>query len=425
MSYDIDIWTSVVNTSIQDKAFMPLMKNIDEDQTWKGYTLIDNIYADNKTILQYMHKDNLINDSLYTQHIIYHPFVLNRQVSIDINKLTNEAGTLIFPAGTYEYRLYGYWINEFGIILDDINELDKLSITIIIGGWIVTRIENLLVDNIISSHIKYNNEKMHIPLSYLLCNHDYPLPNIGLFFHDMHIDIKYHGNVLLDKQINFYIDYLSLKDEISLTYDTYKPLQQLQPKDSSPILGSDRIIHQEQIMTQLLNVFNNNVYLMFNHPTHILYIYFSDYRDYMENYELRFNNNIVQDITITKTNNDTFNSMYAEMFNAKRNYEEALMDLPILVDICKYIILPYLYKDISVEPLLNKTIYKIEFDPTIDQFAFVMPKMYINLSRIDTVHFFFTHNYNNPDKQISVNVLALNKNMIVMKEGITGIHYAN
>jgi hypothetical protein len=445
MEYNMML-ASIYNDGSQDKACMPIMKRIDNPY---HYTFEDNIYNDNKTILECTKRSNILDDTLYTKKMMTFPITIKKEFIIDIHQFKDENQIHIFPnihnnnTGRCPQD-YDYWINEFGIVLENLDDLDKFTITIDIGGSIIIKMDNLLVNNLISNRIKYNNNLFYVPISYFLLNYEYPFPDIGLFYHGLSIYVKYRGSELLDSNFNFYINYSKVKNKYGSNYcdkpvECAKSLQEfdywnkyqycIEKSDVQQPIPENRlekIIHQEQNVKQLLVNSQHKTLLPFNHPVHLLYMYFDDYGDYLEDCKLIFDGRVLKDIKFTKVNSDIYDKLNNYINSVNQAYSKVLQRLPISGDVCKYIALPkLLYKTNSCEILKNKTIYKIEFTSQIDHYSFVMPKLYFNFSRIERAYLSFTHNFKDFSKNINLNVGCLNKNLLRSLTGMSGLAFSN
>jgi hypothetical protein len=433
---DLEFIAALMNDGGQDKDYMPEMVRI---KNQKYCDIKDRIYTDNKTLLEYCERDNLFDQSKYKDYIHYDEIhftgISNEEKILNIHTFKDETDHIIFPTCSQGSRHsnISYWINDFGIMFDDgsiYEELDKFTITIEIGGCNICRIYNLITDDIINSRIKYINGTFTVPLSYLLCTYKHPLTNIGLLYHELRIYIKYNGTNMTNKKLNFYINYsrccsdnmiVHMKD-VNYIYSTKCSQREVKNLDRL-----QKIIHQEQSIREVIKDNEQKINVWFNHPTHIFYIYFDDYGDYLEDIHFEFERGMIFKWTcldIEKTKIRDNNNIYNHIGNVRSALNKILDKLPISNDVCKYLIMPSSVKNISMKKS-EKVIYKFEMDPTIENpFSFEMPKLYLNLSRIDTIRAIIKHKYNG-EKTMHINVTCLNKNLLRSISGMSGLAYSN
>jgi hypothetical protein len=426
--YYFDIWKEVANTGAQDKEYMNSHNNFVsmeranlkipiENQSYTCKIDINKLGSDGYYLFQL--------DELYLKND--HAVKIGSISPLDLDKHQNNVIAIInfnnvpisyilLDIYTKYYRSH-IWLNNFGIIVDNLDKLNNLSFILEINGSIIIKMSNILVDCILNNQIKYINNLYHVPLSYLFCSYKYPFP----------LSQTYWTNLVfkLNTSCTFYINY---------SYDNtncdHRGFELMKP------------ISVEQSQEFTINPNSIECKLYFNHPTHLIYFYFDDYNDYLDNVMINFNgHNICDSFDINKikyqiTEDNKFeNSAINHYKHLHSAYNKIFKQLNVCSDIAKYLLPNYLINPkLSYHPLLNKTIYQIKFDKDFNDFGLEKPNSYINLSRIDICTLKIQHHCTNTYSQVNLNkskdnvkliIKCISKNQLKMINLMTGLQFSN
>lgn len=426
--YYFDIWKEVANTGAQDKEYMNSHNNfvsMDRDnlkfpietQTHTCNIDINKLDFDSYYFFQ-LNESYLKNDYAVKIGSIS-PLDLDKHQNnvIAVSNFNNvPISYILFDMYDKYYRSH-IWLNNFGIIVDNLDKLNNLSFILEINGSPIIKMSNILVDCILNNQIKYINNLYHVPLSYLLCSYKYPLPLSQTYFTNLVFK--------LNTSCTFYINYSY--DNTTCYHRGFELMKPISVEQSQEF-----IINPTSSSSSYSSSSSNSIEfkLYFNHPTHLIYFYFDDYNDYLDDVMLSFEEHDICDsfdINKIKYQITEDNKLETSAINHYKHlnsaYNKIFKQLNVCSDIAKYLLPNYLINPkLSYQPLLNKTIYQIKFDKDFNDFGLEKPNSYINFSRLQNVTLKIRHRCNNNVKLI---VKCISKNQLKMINLMTGLQFCN
>lgn len=395
----------------------------------------------------------------------------NEYTVSNINKIDNIENEIKIINYKFTYKtqftvpVHNYacsFLNEIGIVVNNLNDLDKVSVDIEIGGTTIIKMNNLLVIEMIYLYdseqktgiVNFRDGQYYIALSKFLFTNEYPFSSFGFKnqstynqlnyeqgheirfnftfnslyeggivpFDKIYIDQSFHkifcetcDNCIMNKNIHnkeFDKDFL----------DTYLHCKLANLENPFPIDAIERMIVQEvfygeeYVDTLLYKTKINYVQLI-----SYIYFYFNDYQDHLDNINIFINGHNIwsctntDELKISFTDNELINTInnHNALIN---NFQNKIINNNISHDIVKYIINPYLHTD-KLQIFRNKTIYRIKIDES-NPFLFDKIKKYIDCLNYDTI-MFHVKLKDTVKLPLKISIAGISKNIIRCMNGYT------